>query len=144
MDTVKVESFQNLRQIVSTDTNSWIADEPPEEGDGLGPNPYELLLAALGSCTSMTLILYAKRKGWPLEGVTVELSHERVHADDSRECEEQDDLMVDVIRRYIVVRGALDKEQEERLLYIARRCPVHRTLTGSLEILDEIDMVEGS
>lgn len=144
MDTVKVESFKNLRQIVSTDTHSWIADEPPEEGDGLGPNPYELLLAALGSCTSMTLILYARRKGWPLEGVTVELSHERVHAHDSRECEEKDDVMVDVIRRYIVVKGALDKEQKERLLYIARRCPVNRTLTGSLETLDEIDVVKGS
>ena len=144
MDMVKVESFQNLRQIVSTDTHSWIADEPPEEGEGLGPNPYELLLAALGSCTSMTLILYARRKGWPLEGVTVELSHERVHAHDSRECEEKDDVMVDVIRRYIVVKGTLDKEQKERLLYIARRCPVNRTLTGSLEILDEIDVVGGS
>ncbi len=92
----------------------------------------------------MTLILYARRKGWPLEGVAVELSHERVHALDCEECEEKEDVMLDVIRRYIVLRGDLDDEQEARMLAIAQRCPVHRTLTGGPEILDEIDVIPGS
>ena len=87
----------------------------------------------------MTLILYAQRKGWPLDGVTVELSHERVHARDCEECEENDDTMLDVIRRYIVVKGDLSEEQRQRLLTIARRCPVHRTLTEGPRILDEMD-----
>ena len=87
----------------------------------------------------MTLILYAQRKGWPLDGVTVELSHERVHARDCEECEENDDTMLDVIRRYIVVKGDLREEQRQRLLTIARRCPVHRTLTEGPRILDEMD-----
>jgi putative redox protein len=92
----------------------------------------------------MTLILYARRKGWPLEGVTVELSHERVHARDCEECEEKEDVMLDVIRRYIVLHGDLDDEQEDSMLTIARRCPVHRTLTGGPEILDEIDVIRGA
>ena len=91
----------------------------------------------------MTLILYARRKGWPLEGVTVELSHQRVHARDCEECEEEGDVMLDVIRRYIVLRGDLDDEQEDRMLTIARRCPVHRVLTGGPKILDEIDVIRG-
>ncbi len=87
----------------------------------------------------MTLILYARRKGWPLEGVTVELSHERVHARDCEECEEKDDTMLDVIRRHIIVRGDLSEEQRQRLLAIAKRCPVHRTLEAGPKILDEMD-----
>ena len=87
----------------------------------------------------MTLILYAQRRGWPLEGVTVELSHERVHARDSEECAENDDTMLDVIRRYIVVKGDLSEEQRQRLLTISRRCPIHRTLIEGPKILDELD-----
>ena len=75
----------------------------------------------------MTLLLYARRKEWPLEGVTVELSHERVHAKDCEECEEDDNSIINVIRRYIVLKGALDQEQKDRLAVIATRCPVHRT-----------------
>ena len=89
----------------------------------------------------MTLLLYARRKGWPLEGVTVELSHERIHARDCEECEEDDDTMLDVIRRHIVVKGDLSDEQRQRLLSIARRCPVHRTLLEGPKILDEMDQL---
>ncbi len=92
----------------------------------------------------MTLLLYARRKEWPLEGVTVELSHERIHARDCEECEEKEDIMLDVIRRYIVLRGDLNQEQKERMLYIAQRCPVHRTLSGGPEIIDEIDVVSSN
>ncbi len=89
----------------------------------------------------MTLLLYARRKGWPLEEVKVKLSHERVHARDCVESEEKDNVMIDLIRRYMVVRGDLDQEQVERLLQIAQRCPVHRTLSGGPTIVDEIDLV---
>ena len=87
----------------------------------------------------MTFLLYARRKGWPLEGVTIELSHERMHARDCEECEENDNSMLDVIRRYIVIKGDLNDEQRQRLLTIARRCPVHRTLTEGPKIIDDID-----
>ena len=91
----------------------------------------------------MTLRLYADRKAWDLQGVRVELSHERVHARDCAECEEQGNTRIDLIRRYIVVTGALDDAQRERLLQIAERCPVHRTLDGGPTILSELDAVEG-
>ena len=88
----------------------------------------------------MTLTLYARRKGWPLEGVNVELSHQRVHARDCEECDEKEDVMIDVIRWNIMVRGGLAPEQVERLLAIAQRCPVHRTLSGGPTIVDEMEL----
>ena len=91
----------------------------------------------------MTLRLYADRKGWPLESVDVQLSHERVHARDCAECEEKDDVMVDLIRRYIVVTGGLDEDQRARLLEMANRCPVHRTLEGGPTIVSELDIARG-
>jgi uncharacterized OsmC-like protein len=140
--TVKVESFKNLQQVVTTFDHAFFGDEPPEAGDGLGPDPYELLLAALGTCTSMTLLLYARRKEWPLDSVYVELSHDRVHAKDCEECEQNDDSMIELFRRYIVVKGDLDQEQVERLGEIAQRCPVHRTLTSAaIRVVDEVDVV---
>jgi putative redox protein len=140
MDTVRTESLRNLQHVVTTAQHGLIADEPPDQGDGLGPNPYELLLSALGACTSMTLLLYARRKGWPLEGVTVELSHARMHARDCEECEEEDDVMLDVIRRDISLRGNLNGNQRERLAHIARRCPVARTLEAGPRVLDRVEV----
>ena len=90
----------------------------------------------------MTLRLYAGRKEWDLQAVRVELSHERVHARDCAECEQQSGSRIDLIRRYIVVTGALDAAQCERLLQIAERCPVHRTLEGGPTILTELDVVQ--
>ena len=90
----------------------------------------------------MTLLLYARRKGWPLEEVEVELSHERMHARDCQECEEEGDSLLDVIRRYILVRGPLSEDQTQRLLEIAGRCPVSRTLVGGPRILDELDITD--
>ncbi len=91
----------------------------------------------------MTLRLYADRKEWDLRAVKVELSHERVHARDCAECEDQSKSKIDLIRRYIVVTGALDAAQRKRLLQIAERCPVHRTLDGGPTILTELDVVSG-
>ena len=137
MQSVTVKSHERLRHVVVTDSHAFIADEPPPEGEDLGPNPYELLLAALGSCTAMTLRLYADRKAWDLRNVRVELSHERVHARDCAGCEGQGNTRIDLIRRNIVVTGALDAAQSKRLLQTSERCPVHRTLAGGPTIFTE-------
>lgn len=109
------------------------ADEPAPVGHDTGPSPYDLLLAGLGACTSMTLRMYASRKKWPLEGVTVSLRHSRIHAKDCADCETQSGRL-DHVERVIDVTGDLDAEQRRRLLYIADRCPVHRTLQSEVDV----------
>ncbi len=111
-----------------------IADEPVSVGgSGMGPNPYDYLTAALGSCTSMTIRMYADRKGWPLESVSVWLKHQKIHAQDCEECESKTGK-IDLIEREIELTGPLDKEQRQRLLEIADRCPVHRTLHSEVVV----------
>jgi putative redox protein len=139
MADVIVRSLGNLRQEIAAGAHTFFADEPVDDGgDDTGPNPYELLLGALGACTSMTLLLYARRKGWPLEGVEVRLSHRRDYAQDCEECVERP-MRIDVIDRRITLHGALDDAQRARLLEIAARCPVHRTLTGTVRINDHLE-----
>ena len=119
--------------------HSLVADEPPAVGGtNLGPTPYDYLLAALGACTSMTLRMYADRKAWPLEAVGVHLNHQKVHARDCRECESEQGY-IDHIERLLELAGPLDDAQKQRLLQIADRCPVHRTLHG--EIVVKTDLV---
>jgi len=125
-------------QDIRAGVHDLVADEPTRlGGTDLGPTPYDLLLAALGSCTSMTLGMYARKKGWPLEHVAVDLRHARIHAEDCADCETETGT-VDQITRKIALHGPLDDAQRARLLEIADRCPVHRTLEAEIVIRSEL------
>jgi putative redox protein len=121
-------------QEISVGPHRLTADEPPPVGGtDAGPTPYDLLLASLGSCTSMTVALYARRKQWPLEGVTVRLRHSRIHAADCADCETREG-MLDRIELDVELAGALTEAQRAKLLEIAGRCPVHKTLTSEIDV----------
>lgn len=121
-------------QSVRAGSHTLIADEPvPAGGQDRGPSPYAYLLAALGACTSMTLRVYARGKGIPLDRVTVRLKHEKIHARDCENCETREGR-IDRIERKIELEGDLLPEQRQRLLEIANRCPVHRTLESEVLI----------
>ena len=123
-----------FQQQVTVGPHRFLADEPVDVGGlGSGPGPYDLLLAGLGACTAMTLRLYAERKALPLERVTVELTHDRIHAADCESCETKEG-MIDRIERAITLLGNLNDDQRRRLLEIADKCPVHRTLTSEVDI----------
>ena len=126
--------YQSLTQKITLGPHQITADEPTDAGgDDRGPSPYELLLASLGACTSMTILLYAKRKGWEIRRVTVWLAHQKIYAQDCQDCETKDGYL-DHIERRIHIDGNLDDEKRERLLNIANRCPVHQTLTHEIKI----------
>ncbi len=111
-----------------------IADEPQAMGGGdSGPGPYDLLAAALGACKAMTMRLYANRKNWPLAKTEVHVAHGRIHAKDCAECETKDGH-VDEFRVAIALEGELSDEQRARILEIADKCPVHRTLQSEVRI----------
>ncbi|MGQ0583074.1 MAG: OsmC family protein [Reyranella sp.] len=115
------------------------ADEPAANGgNDSGPDPYSYLLAALGSCTAMTLRMYARQKKWPLEKVRVVLKHDKIHAADCATCETKEGK-VDSIERWIELDGPLSDEQQKRLLEIADRCPVHRTLASKIVITTRLE-----
>ena len=138
--TVEETGQGRLQQRITMGRHGLIADEPESVGGmDSGPGPYDLLLAALGACTSMTLRLYAARKGWPLERVTVRLRHGKIHASDCADCETRGDARIDTIERRLTLKGPLDGEQRARLLEIADRCPVHRTLESEVKVRTSLE-----
>jgi putative redox protein len=138
MSDVTVTSLPNLKNEVRYgDKHTLITDEPVASGgEDAGPDPYTLLLAALGSCISMTTTLYARRKGWPLERVIVRLGQGRIHGQDCAECVNAPEGYVHRIQRAVTFEGTLSDEQRARLHEIAHKCPVHKTLTSPIVISD--------
>jgi putative redox protein len=129
-------------QLVTVDHDAFVADEPEDEGgDSLGPTPYELLAAALGTCTAMTLQIYARRKGYPLVEVAVEVEHSRTHSKDCRQCEHPQAGLIENLHRRMVFRGPLSEEQRDDLVRVAQRCPVHKTLRASPAVHDSVEVV---
>jgi uncharacterized OsmC-like protein/pimeloyl-ACP methyl ester carboxylesterase len=128
------EKDHKFTQHVHSDSHYWLADEPTSVGgNNTGPDPYEHLLAALGTCTAMTLRMYADRKSLPLDHVVVNLRHSRDYIEDCQNCDEEPGK-IEVLERTVTLRGDLSDEQRQRLLQIADRCPVHRTLHNDLQV----------
>jgi uncharacterized OsmC-like protein len=133
-DVIVHGTADGFRQDVVVGTHSLVADEPVSAGgDDAGPDPYDYLLTALGACTSMTVGLYARRKQFPLENITVSLRHSRIYANDCEECETKEG-MLDRIDVDVELSGPLSAEQHAKLMEIAEKCPVHRTLTSEINI----------
>lgn len=141
---VVTRTGDSYRTEIQAGRHSLIGDEPEDVGgDDEGPTPYGYLLSALGSCTGMTLRMYADRKEWPLAEAIVRLSHEKIHAEDCENCETEDGR-VDRIEREIEVRGDLSDDQRDRLLEIANKCPVHRTLHGEIDVRSSLRRLSAS
>jgi len=138
MSEVVVTSQTNLRNEVRYGPgHSFITDEPVAAGgEDAGPDPYTLLLAALGSCISMTVTLYARRKQWPLERVSVRLRQSRIHSKDCQECAQDKEGYIHSIERSVSITGPLTDEQRARLQEIAHKCPVHKTLSSQIVIAE--------
>ncbi len=134
---VIANSLTNLQVKVTAGSHEFVADEPIGVGDDLGPNPYDLLLGALGACKVMTVQMYARRKKWPLESVEVGLSTHKAYASDCRDCDSDPNAKVDIIQCQISFEGDLTPDQRQRLTEISERCPVHRTLTSETKIRTE-------
>lgn len=141
MSEVTVTSLGNMQNEVRYgDGKTFLIDEPASlGGEGRGPDPYTLLLSALGGCISLTVQMYARRKNWPLERVTVRLRQERRHAKDCAECQRSTEGFIHRIERSVTVEGDLTEEQRARLLEIAQKCPVHKTLSSEIVVAEMKD-----
>ncbi|MCK6526170.1 OsmC family protein [Myxococcota bacterium] len=136
---VHVHTTAGLQVFARDGRHQWTSDEPKEvSGTDTGPDPYALLLSSLGACTAMTVRLYADRKGWPLREVEVFLAHSREHRTDCEGCDEKP-MKLSALTRRLRFHGPLDDDQVRRLLEIAGRCPVARTLEGHIEIRDSLE-----
>lgn len=136
---VTARSLKNLQVEIKTEGHDLLADEPIRDGgEDQGPAPYDLLLSALAACKVMTVLLYARRKAWPVESVTVTLNHNKIFARDCEECESAPDAKIDLIETEISFAGELDENQIARLAEISTRCPVHRTLTSETMIRTKV------
>ncbi|WP_234571426.1 OsmC family protein [Rhodohalobacter sp. 614A] len=125
---------QNYKTVMTAGNHELIADEPEEAGgSNEGPGPYDYLLMALGSCSVITMKMYAERKKWPVEDIFIEMRHSKVHADDCVDCDDPN-AKIDRIEKEIIIKGDLNEEQLNRLLEISKKCPVHKTLLSDIEI----------
>jgi len=139
MATVTASLRSGTRATITARQFVWVGDEPPGAGGtDEGPNPYEILLGALAACIAITLRVYADYKGISLEGVDVALQYDRVHADDCVECLEPKSGMLEVIRSQVKIHGSFTDARRKRLAQVAERCPVHKTLTNGVQILDTV------
>ena len=137
---VVVETGSSYTSEIWAQGHALVADEPKRlGGNDAGPTPYDLVLAGLGACTGITLRMYASRKEWPLEGVLVGLEHQKVHIEDCADCDDED-ARVDEVERRITLLGPLNDEQRERLMQIANRCPVHKTLDAGVRVRTEEEL----
>ena len=133
--TVTARSLDNLQVQIQASNHHILADEPlTAGGEDKGPSPYDLLLSSLAACKVMTVHLYARRKQWPVETVSITLNHRKVSANECEDCETEGLAKVDIIDCEISFEGDLDEAQIKRLAEIADRCPVHRTLTSETKI----------
>jgi putative redox protein len=137
---VVARTIKNLQVEITARGHHWIADEPLGVGDDQGPNPYDLLLGALGSCKVMTCHMYAERKGWPLRSVHVSLNTRRIYARDCDDCDSNPNAKVDIVECLIRFEGELTPEQVQRLTEISERCPVHRSLISETKIRTKLQV----
>ena len=137
---VHLPEEERYKTTLTAGKHELIADEPEEVEGGTdqGPDPYDYLLMALGSCTAMTIKMYTRRKEWPLEDVYVELRHNKRHDEDCENCDEKESK-IDVIEKELVVEGDLTEDQLQRILEISNKCPVYRTLQGKIRIESSIE-----
>lgn len=143
MPKVTVALVEGAKVNITARKHQWIADEPVKVGGtDEGPNPYELLLGSLGACTAITLSLYARHKGIPLESVEIEYEFMRVHAEDCQECESEESGLLDVIRSKATIWGKFDEATRKRLEQIVSRCPVHKTLERRINVFDQVEFLE--
>ena len=131
---VFARSQKNYQVEITAGNHQWVSDEPRDVGDDKGPNPYALLLSALGACKIITTKMYARKKGWSLDEVRVSLSIHKIHAKDCEDCESDPNAKIDVIEVEISFQGELTTDQIQRLTEISEHCPVHRTLTSETKI----------
>ncbi|MDX1641178.1 MAG: OsmC family protein [Balneolaceae bacterium] len=130
---------QNYKTVMTAGNHELIADEPEKAGGGdEGPAPYDYLLMALGSCSVITMKMYADRKEWPVEDIYIEMRHSKVHAEDCEDCDDPK-ARIDKIEKDIIVKGDLDDKQLNRLLEISKKCPVHKTLLNDMEIESTVE-----
>jgi putative redox protein len=137
--TVSADLSDGMAVEIRNGRHVWYADEPPSQGGtDTGPDPYEMLLGALAACTCITVFAYAKRKGIDLHSVSARFHYEKVHSDDCRDCETDEVGWLDHVRSEVFVEGTFDEEQRKRLMEVAVRCPVHKTLAHGVTFTDHV------
>jgi putative redox protein len=133
---------ENYKTVMTAGNHELVADEPEQMGGGnTGPDPYDYLLMSLGSCSVITVRMYAERKKWPVEDIYMELRHFKEHAEDCEDCEDPK-ARIDKIEKELIVKGDLTDDQLDKLLEISKKCPVHKTLLSKIEIHSTVDYRE--